>query len=85
MVQVKFRPTCLDLPYPRVGFYTLCDEMLKFEVLSMMYEECRMKLKYGYEVCRMKLEVSNNACSKILEDSPFNIDHAAIGVVPILC
>ena len=47
--------------------------------------ECRMKLKYGYEVCRMKLEVSNNACSKILEDSPFNIDHAAIGVIPILC
>ena len=39
--------------------------------------ECRMKLKYGYEVCRMKLEVSNNACSKILEDSPFNIDHAS--------
>ena len=74
MVQVKFRPTCLDLPYPRVGFYTLCDEMLKFEVLSMMYEECRMKL-----------EVYNNACSKILEDSPFNIDHAAIGVIPILC
>ena len=43
MVQVKFRPTCLDLPYPRVGFYTLCDEMLKFEVLSMMYEECRIQ------------------------------------------
>ena len=48
--------------------------------------EYRMKLKYGYEVCRMKLEVSNNACSKILEDSPFNFDHAAIGVIiPILC
>ena len=38
MVQVKFRPTCLDLPYPRVGFYTLRDEMLKFVALSKMYD-----------------------------------------------
>ena len=58
---------------------------IKYDVWCMKNVECRMKLKYGYEVCRMKLEVSNNACSKILEDSPFNIDHAAIGVIPILC
>ena len=43
MVQVKFRPTCLDLPYPRVGFYTLCDAMLKFEVWSIKYDVWCMK------------------------------------------
>ena len=73
----KVRLTCLDLPYPRLGFYTLCYEMLKLDVWSMKYDVwCMKNVEWSmeYEVWSLQQCIQ----PEILENSPFSFDHAAM-------
>ena len=82
----KVRLTCLDLPYPRLGFYTLCYEMLKLDVWSMKYDVwCMKNVEWSmeYEVWSLKSPTMHATWNSW--KLTFQLWSCSNGVIRVLC